>query len=271
MRGLGSKVLVAAVFVLVLAATVDALRPSAEREPEQEQEPERSSASAEAIPRDAVAGLRANRVAGRLVLMQRGCRLRALRLPELTPAPPPPARCAAFTPHGRLGLRNGEVAWFAEGDGQTVVLSRAELDDTLARDEPTFGRVGARVRRVAWLGDRRFLALVENARGDQLLALLEGREIFWSAPTRDVDWLRASPRGSFVAAHFRSGALLLLDRDAQPLRIPRTIAPVRALAWAPDERWAAVATPRNVFVVRSGAHWPLVRLPLVVDDVGWRE
>ena len=269
MRGLGSKMLVAAVFALVLAATVDALRSVSEREPEQESS--RRSAPAEPIPREAVAGLRANRVGGRLVLVQQGCRLRSLRLPELTPEAPPPLRCAAFTPHGRLGLRNGEVAWFAEGDGQTVVLSRAELEDTLARDEPTFVRAGAHVRRVAWLGHRRFLALVENARRDQLLALLEGSEIFWSAPTRGVDWVRASPRGSFVAAHFRSGGVLLLDRDGQPLRIPRTIAPVRALAWAPDERWAAVATPRNVFVVRSGAHWPLVRLPLVVEDVGWRD
>ena len=269
MRGLGSKALVAAVFVLVLAAAVDALRSSIE--PEREQEPQRRSAAAEPMPREAIAGLRANGVGGRLVLVQQGCSLRALRLPELTPEPAPPLRCSAFTPHGRLGLRNGEVAWFAEGDGHTVVLSRAQLGDTLARDEPTFGREGARVRRVAWLGHRRFLALVENARREQLLALLEGSEIFWSAPTSDVDWLRASPRGSFVAAHFRSGGLLLLDRDAQPLRIPRTIAPVRAVAWAPDEQWAAVATPRNVFVVRSGAHWPLVRLPLVVEDVGWRE
>ena len=269
MRGLGSKLLVGSVFVLVLAATVDALRPDSPPEPAQEARP--GAPTAQPIPREAIAGLRANHVAGRLVLAQHGCRLRTLRLPDLTPETSPPLRCAAFTPHGRLGLRNGEVAWFAEGDGQTVVLTRTELDDTLARDEPAFAREGARVRRVAWLGDRRFLALVENARRDQLLALLEGREIFWSSATKDVDWLRASPRGSFAAAHFRSGGLLLLDRDAQPLRIPRTIGPVRALAWAPDEQWAAVATPRHVFVVRSGAHWPLVRLPYVVEDVGWRD
>ena len=255
-------------FVLALAATVDALRSATAAS---EREPPRRAAVSDETPREAVADLRANGVAGRLVVVEDGCRVRALRLPDLTPETPPPLRCAAFIPHGRLGVRNGEVTWVAEGGGRAVVLSRAHLRDTLARDEPAYARAGARVRRVAWLGHRRFLALVENARRDQLLAMLEGREIFWSAPTSGVDWLRASPRGSFVAAHFRSGGLLLLDRDAQPLRIPRTIAPVRAVAWAPDEQWAAVATPRNVFVVRSGAHWPLVRLPLAVEDLGWRE
>jgi hypothetical protein len=168
-------------------------------------------------------------------------------------------------------LRDGEVAWRTRGDGDTILLSRAALLDTLARDEPRFDRGGLRVRHAAWLSHRRYALLVENAAGAQLLALLEGKEIFWSIPTRNVDWLRASPRGSFVAARFRTGGLLLVDLDAQPLRVPRTITPVRALAWAPDERWAAIATPRHVFIVRSGGHWPLVRLPIVARDVGWLE
>ena len=264
-RGLGSKALVAAVLLLAIVATADALRSR------DAAEPQATTVAERAFPASAVAALRANRVAGRLVFAGNDCGVRALALPDLNYATAPPLRCAAFVPHGRLGLRNGEVAWFARGDGHTIVLSHAALLDTLARDEPMFDRDGARVRRVAWMNQRRYAALVENEDGAQLLALLEGREIFWSIPTRDVEWLRASPRGSFVAARFRSGGLLLVDLEAQPLRVPRTITPVRALAWAPDERWAAIATPRHVFIVRSGAHWPLVRLPIVARDVGWRE
>jgi hypothetical protein len=240
MRRLVNVLLAGAVAAVVAVAAADALR-------------------AGDTPADR---LRAHGVSGLLLVRDDACRLHAYRLPELEEERAPPAGgCTAFMAPGRLGLRRGELAWGAVGDGQTIVLHREELAALLGRDD---------IARVAWLGGRRYAVVVRSARaGDEQLALFEGRRLVSRSPAREYDLLRASAGGTYLAAGRTDVLVRVLDATGRPVA---RLAGARSIAWSPDERWAAVAQGEEVLVVPAGdPDADPIRLPIWARDLGWRE
>src|ERR687892_1350648 len=130
MRRLPTGLLVAAVAVLAAAAAVDALRdgsePTRRTPPEDARAPERAAA---------VDALRTAGATGTLVYSDAGCRLHALRLPSLRPAPASRIqRCEPHIPTDGIGTFEGDVVWAGLGAGVVqIVLSREELSRAVRR------------------------------------------------------------------------------------------------------------------------------------------
>lgn len=226
MRALASLLAVAAVTAVVAAAAVDSFhgRPAA-------------------IPGD---------VRGELVYSDVSCHRHAIRLPGLERRDFLTVGCGVFTRRDNLGVRNGAVAWFAYPvPGGTTTL--------LARNQVPAGRA---VRTVAWLGGRRFAAVLEP----------EGRLTVWRGPVKVAEGasgpfteLRASPRASYFAA-IGDGHVEVLDRDGHP----RWRTSGGAIAWSPDERYVAVARGGEIAILRARDGGRVARLATGAADVDWR-
>jgi hypothetical protein len=118
------------------------------------------------------------------------------------------------------------------------------------------------VRAVAWLGGRRFAAVLGP----------EGQLTVWQGPVElsagasgAFEELRASPRATYFAA-LGGGRVSVLDRNGRP----RWQTPGRAIAWSPDERYAAVARGRELAVVRARDGSRVTGLAVRATDVDWR-
>lgn len=197
-------------------------------------------------------------VSGRLVYSDARCRRRLVELPSgRVDTSPRTIGCGVFNQRGNLGIERGEVAWFAfaEGGVQTV-LDRGELR---RRHGP-----GARALRAAWLGGTRYAALVWTRRGS-LLVLREGGRVLAELPAPGAAELRSSPLGGFVAVS-GGGGLAVYDRDGRPVQVPRD---GTAIAWSPDERFAAVTLPGEIAILPVGGGRE-TRLKLAARDIDWR-
>src|SRR5918996_395966 len=122
MRRLPTGLLVAAVAVLAAAAAVDALRdgsePTRRTPPEDARAPERTAA---------VDALRTAGATGTLVYSDAGCRLHALRLPSLRPAPASRIqRCEPHVPTDGIG------ALLTDSEGVDRIFAVLEDDRVLA-------------------------------------------------------------------------------------------------------------------------------------------
>jgi hypothetical protein len=245
----------------------------------------------------AAAGLERAGVTGTLYFTDASCRLRALRLPQLVSVRVPKARsCAvvvaarpltsaswslwrpgsrlvAFCRAGRVLVRaargptlpfiagcapawapDGSLDFVRQGSAvQFVAHGRAEVIVPHPREAP--------VRRIAWLG--RLLAAVV---GDRLRLLDGTSQVAERRLPSPIAQLRPSPRGTWLAV--RAGArTLVFDRRLRRHALVRASAV--AVAWSPDERWLAVATPGGVQIVGVGGG-PAVTLPLLARDLAWR-
>lgn len=233
MGRLVNALVVGAVAVLVAVAAVDALRGD-------EEEP--------SVPAT---------VRGELVYSDEECRRHAVRLPDLARRDFLTVGCGVFTRYDNLGVKDGDVAWFAYPvpGGTTTLLSREALRRELGQ--------GFRVRTVAWLRAVRFAAILSGPRN--LLTIWQGAEL-WSivGPSEGTE-LRASPTGRFFAA-LGDGPLQVYDRDGKPLGLPAG----RAIAWSPNERYAAVATEGHVLIVTSDGDETVARIAVDAVDLDWR-
>lgn len=197
-------------------------------------------------------------VSGRLVYSDARCRRHALELPSGRLASTQRTLgCSVFSQAGNLGIERGEVAWFAFLGGTTTLLSRERLDEL-------FGG-GSRALRAAWLGDLRYVALVRTP-DRTLVALLERDRVLarLPAPPRPFD-LRSSARGGYFAVA-GSGGLAVYDREGRSQEVPSG---GRAIAWSPDERFAAVALSEQIAVVALDGGRE-TRLRLAARDIDWR-
>jgi hypothetical protein len=132
-----------------------------------------------------------------------------------------------------------------------------------------------RITQLAWLDKKRLVVVVSahSPAGDlQSVVVLDGKRLF-GAPLRlvaGVVRIEASPRGGYFSTWVGGDFFGTWTRDIQPMILP-PISGIRALTWSPDERWAAAATRRSVFVFRTNESEARVRrLPIVARDLVWR-
>ena len=244
MRRLASVLLAGAVAAVAVAAALDAVF-------SEEPAPRPSSAQQR---------LRATGVAGELVWSDDLCRGYSVALPSLARRDFPSVGCRVFT-RDSLGVTGGEIVWLARPDsgGTTVVLSREAVALEVGDDFRPMDAV--------WLGGLRYAAVFDGPR--MVVALFDGDSAFLL--THVPGWtdvrLRASPSGSYFAIQSAGGALDVRDREGGRLPLPRT---GQAIAWSPDERFAAVAAGGAVSILPAEGGGELARLPIAAGDVDWR-
>jgi hypothetical protein len=238
------------------------------------------------------------------------CRLDGLRLPDLENAPPPKLRSCRFSvsPDGDTALP-GDVAWSPDGqlfarqigsfvelnsiasanglrlfghapafkpDGRLTYVRGTRVVECPARDvtslcERTVARFpGRRVLSLAWLSDTRLAAITKGSR--YALEIRERRlRVTIPGGRLRMEDLRVSPRGSFVSVRAEGmGGLIVVGADGRPVAASAfTVA--RSIAWSPDERWTAQATPGSVLIFRTDTGEARVRrLPIIARDLSWR-
>lgn len=170
----------------------------------------------------------------------------------------------------------------------SAVVVRREVVVRAARRHPAGdvapGFLAVSVRGMAWLGSgegaERLVALirlhVRTVGSFDLLALFErGRAVSVVSVLQGLSGLRASPGGRYfgVLTGAPPGALLF-DRAGRSLA-PLPLTDVRSFDWSPDERWLAVATPHDVYLVLAESlaldDEPSLRsLGLDAADLAWR-
>jgi hypothetical protein len=226
MRALASLLAVALVAAVGAAAAVDAFR-----------------GGPAAVPAS---------IHGELVYSDAACHRHAIRLPDLARHDFLTVGCGVFTRHDNLGVRGGDVAWFAYPvpGGTTTLLRGRELP------------AGVTVQTVAWLGGRRFAAVLEP-RGD--VTVWQGSRQLAEAANGAFIELRASPRERYFAA-LGAGRVVVVDRDGRM----RWHTSGEAISWSPDEKYAAVARPGELVIYPAAGGDPVVRLDVRARDVDWR-
>ena len=226
MRAVASLLAAASVAAVAAAAAVDALR----RAPP-------------GVPRG---------VRGELVYSDAACHRHSLRLPDLARHDYLTVGCGVFMRRDNLGVRDGDVAWFAypEPGGTTTLLRRRELPG------------GVTVQTVAWLGGKRFAAVLEP-RGR--VTVWQGSRQLRETASGVFMELRASPSGRYFGA-LGGGRIHVIARSGRGLWETRG----RAIAWSPDESYAAVARASELVIVPAAGGDPVFRLDVRAHDVDWR-
>jgi hypothetical protein len=224
--------------------------------------------------------LREAGVSGVLTYSDDDCRLHAVSLPELAPAPAPSFQmCRPATSTGGLGAVDGQVVWAGLGYGAVqVVLSREELSREIGRrlSIPSGDGAGFRAVQAVSLDVDRYAVLADSTHEptERVLAFAQGERVVVVQPgwvVRDARFLRPSPRGGYVAA-LGGEEVRWFDRNAVPLPLPATVRGPRTIAWSPDDRWVALATDEGVYVFRSERpQGPVLRVPLSVRDLDWSD
>jgi hypothetical protein len=215
----------------------------------------------------AVLQLREAGATGVLTYSDEDCRLHAVGLPDLEPAPAPRIEmCEPYTGTGGIGVFDGDVVWSGLGyQAVQVVLTQEELNRLLGRDDLS-------VRQAVSLGPDMIAVLADGRDGAWIVSIHEGRRVVRAAGGFNGERviLRPSPRGGYLAVLLpREPALQVADRAGRAVPLPTVTRP-HAITWSPDERWTAVATDGSVYVFPTGrTGGPLVRIPLAVRALAW--
>jgi hypothetical protein len=279
MHRIATWLLVAAVVALGVVAAFDSLRGEevVVSEPPPTTTVANRALTGQAGP--AAARLREAEVAGVLTYADDDCRLSAVSLPELEPVRAPSFEmCRPLSDASGLGTVDGDVVWAGLGYGAVqVVVGRKVLGREIARWLSSASGVPSgpfRAVQAVALGPARVLVLAESTAdpAERVLVLVEnGRVILVRPPwvVGEVNFMRPSPRGTYFAL-FGPDGVRLFDRDTSPLPLPAAARDPKAVAWSPDERWAALATEDAVYVFPAEAPYdPMVRVPLGVRDLDW--
>jgi hypothetical protein len=127
------------------------------------------------------------------------------------------------------------------------------------------------VQEVVWLNDRDYVAVAGPDPTAAVVAVRSGKpvKLFQSIGLR-VGGLEASPSGRYVAARL-DGTLALFRTDSVgALSLPSGATGSRAISWSPDDRFAAVATEKGIFVFRAGTPRRSLVLPISASALRWR-
>ena len=137
------------------------------------------------------------------------------------------------------------------------------------------------VKDIAWLTPTR-MAVVLGFEREDMIALYEGRELVELVPGVGGRFteLTVSPRRHYLAARVgRPRGFVFVDRDGRPFvligvrrdnygRAPFTAG--RAVAWSPDDSWAAVARTHSIVFFSMGSERPhFVNVELTAYDLAW--
>ncbi len=280
MRRIATLLLVAAVFALGVVAAFDALR--GEEVVAREPPPQTTTAAVRGLTGQAgpsAARLREARVAGVLTYADDDCRLSAVSLPDLEPVRAPSFEmCRPLTDSSGLGTVDGDVVWAGLGYGAVqVVVAKEMLGRAISRwlSGPAAARRGPfRAVQAVALGPARVIVLAESSAdpAERVLVVVENGRVILVQPrwvVREARFIRPSPLGTYFAL-FGPDGVRLFDRNASPLALPAAARDPKAVAWSPDERWAALATEDAVYVFPAEAPYdPMVRVPLGVRDLDW--
>ena len=273
MRRLATGVLLAGLLALGTAAAVDALLPGGQRLRHEPAAPEARGAMAEAA-----AALRAAGATGTLVYSDEACHLHGLRLPDLVRVLAPRfTSCEPHIPTNGLGIQNGEVVWSGLGY-RTVqtVLSRDDLSAAVRHSPGTEGLAlggGGRweATQLAALGPDRYAVVLDHrpAPWERILAVFEGTRLIGMriGLVGPDDVVRPSSTGRYLAL-VRPQNVQVLGTLGGAIRLPSASRP-HAVAWSPDDRWTALATPFSVYVFPTRRSDETVRIPLRVRDLYW--
>ena len=183
----------------------------------------------------------------------------------------------AWTPDGRLTV-------VARGELRQVDLGCKAGDLTcttvLLGDEDVVRAMGGlpwqmgspTIREAAWLGnDRVALVVHDGAQNLDALAVFRGRELLGAPPFlyESLSGLRTSPRGGHASALLNGGALVLVDGNGE--YEPRPFPGATGIAWSPDERWTATASPEGIFIFGTGTRGGVapVFVPIQATDLVW--
>ena len=191
-------------------------------------------------------------VRGELVYSDAACHRHAVGLPGLARRDFLTVGCGVFTRRDNLGVRDGAVSWFAYPvpGGTTTLLARGpgargpgRADRRLARRAPLRRRARAGGPTDSVAGARRAQCRRERC--------LRGAAL--------------EPDGQLLRG-LGGGSVSVLDRDGRP----RWQTAGRAIAWSPDERYAAVAADGGLAIVRARDGVRVARLAVRASDVDWR-
>ena len=189
-----------------------------------------------------------------------------------------PGSCPpAWTPDGRLTviaggeLREVGISCLSRGgrDCTVTLLNRADLRRALGGLPWQIGN--PEIREAAWLGNDRVALVIHDVAQDfYALAVFRGRELVGAPPFlyESLSDLRASPRGGQAAALLNGRALVLVDGNGE--YEPLSFRGATGIAWSPDERWTATASPDGIFIFGSGSRGvSSVFVPVRVTDLAW--
>jgi hypothetical protein len=272
-----------AVAAIAVVAVIDAVRGSTDRgDPPIAAAPSAAPQPRVTVELDPAALLRSRGASGTLVYVDNDCRTGSISIPELVPA--------TVTAPSACEDRIDSNDWITVGELGTVALPGCTAGSgtpaprchgaALATDdvERALRPAGAvMIAEAAWLGDSRLAAIIhDEAREVDLLALFERRELVArpALVARDLSGLSVSPRRTRIAVRAPSGGVYVLDRDgrfALPGRFRFPLLETRAIAWSPDDRWAALATRGTLYLVETDPSTrEVIDLPLSARALEWR-
>ena len=198
-----------------------------------------------------------------------------------------PGRAPAFMPDGTFTYVRGEaevVRWIGDCPPRTRIFTlpgdnataRCRLPLVAERDLrrllPDDPGDPVAINDLAWLEAGRLAIVVELDRGtSEVTAIIEpsGRATVAQRYPGTGHRIEASPQGAFYALWRGTTLLGVGDARGEAIVLP-PVGSVRAVAWSPDDRWAAVATEFSVFVFRASEADAVRRLPILARDLAWR-
>ena len=125
-----------------------------------------------------------------------------------------------------------------------------------------------------WIATSRFAAVVRGGRlEEQALVVFttdDQLELIMRGLGRLVSSVRVSPLGNYLVLTNNSPerGFSVLTRQGERVLLPR-VPDGRALAWSPDEKWVALATPEEIVVARTGSREVIARLPVGGEALSW--
>ena len=165
--------------------------------------------------------------------------------------------CApSWMPDGTLTLVDDGELYRMDGQTPRLLISREELRERLGRPSA--------LEEVAWASDEQLWAVVRSGETATIALLTEGQLAMspsFTAPM--IEGLEVSNSG-MVAARTDDGVVFFDAGGRRAL----TFHDGQAVAWAPDQQVAAVATPGTILFI-APISGEVVSLPLAVNDLEW--
>jgi hypothetical protein len=184
-----------------------------------------------------------------------------------------PGCSPAWRDDGSIGvLHDGALVLARSVFNPLALMTRSELHENLADvvERPETYEFVA----FDWIGTSRFAAAVRGGRlEDQALVVFTTDQRIERIVTglgRLVSSVHASPLGDYLALTYNTPerTFAALTVEGERVALP-PVDDARAIAWSPDERWVALASPTALVVARTGSPEVVARLPVGGEALEW--